>query len=121
MLYNLYYTLNINLPTESINTQKRKEIIDLISKETKQSKNQMYILLILEHACNENITTRDDILKGILPFDITVDSPNNAGDDEDAGDHGDDVDCAIASSRVYINDEKIPDKLLYILEKAIHL
>lgn len=117
MLYNLYYTLNINLPTESINTQKRKEIIDLISKETKQSKNQMYILLILEHACNENITTRDDILKGILPFDITVDSPTNAGDDEDSNDE----DCAIASSRVYINDEKIPDKLLYILEKAIHL
>jgi hypothetical protein len=118
MLYNLYYTLNINLPTESITIQKRKEIIDLISKETKQSKNQMYILLILEHACNENITTRDDILKGILPFDITVDSPNNADNDEDSND---DVDCAIASSRVYINDEKIPDKLLYILEKAIHL
>jgi hypothetical protein len=114
MLYNLYYTLNINLPTESINTQKRKEIIDLISKETKQSKNQMYILLILEHACNENITTRDDILKGILPFDITVDSPTNSGEEDSKDD-------ANASSRVYINEEKIPDKLLYILEKAIHL
>lgn len=116
MLYNLYYTLNISLPTESINAQKRKEIIDLISKETRQSKNQMYILLILEHACNENITTRDDILKGILPFDITIDSPSTELHSAPSTD-----DDTREDSRVYINEEKIPDKLLYILEKAIYL
>lgn len=98
MLYNLYYTLNINLPDQEITDEKKRLLIDRIQTEENPSKNQMYILLILEHACHENLTTRDDILKGILPFDILVE-----GD------------------RVYVNDEKLPNKLLYILEKSINL
>lgn len=98
MLYNLYYTLNINLPDQVIDDEKRRQIVERIENEENPSKNQMYILLILEHACHENLTTRDDILKGILPFEILVD-----GD------------------RIYVNDEKLPDKLLYILEKSLNL
>ena len=94
MIYNLYYTLNINLDNKVLTKEKKEEIIKNISFD-KGIKNEMYILLILEHACNESETMRDDILKGILPYNMYQEN-----------------------SMVYIDETKLPDKLFLILDKA---
>lgn len=107
MRYNLYYTLNINIPDEPFCEKKKKEVIEKISSDT-SLKSDRYLLLILEHACNGDENIREDILKGILPYGIR--SEANEVLTLDAED-----------TRVFVDENQIPDKLFYILEKAMSL
>jgi len=109
MRYNLYYTLNNNLPNTSYPENKKKEIIEQISSD-KSLKSDQYILLILEHACSLDENVREDILKGILPYGIyKEDAVADSGVSE------------VGEYKIFIDEKQLPDKIFYVLEKALAL
>jgi hypothetical protein len=93
--YNLYYTLNGNIPSEPYPEDKRSEISNKIST-MRNEKSRIFILLILEHAFCYDKWPKDDMLKGIFPYDMEV-----------------------RDGEIFINEKILPHSLMYILEKAL--
>lgn len=93
--YNLYHTLDKKIPNIKFPSNKLSDISKKIS-ESKPPMSHMFIFLILEHACVQDGWSKDDILKGIFPYNISVED-----------------------GFIKIDENTLPSDLLYILEKSL--